>query len=174
MKNGPPSTVCHADRLMMLRNSQAAWHALQWTALKDVRMLQGSLYELYGGVLVQSNQLGGHGLVFRRLPSYYRNIEEHVWSLELDFVLRDFTLDPAQDLLVLIAQPVLRQVIHLQHSCILTCSQTRCTRCTVRNVDTSTLPHDGQSAPTGNTVARARTRRRSAHCESDVYAPGAR
>jgi len=98
----------HADRLTMLRNSQAAWHTLQWTALKDVRMLQGSLYELYGGVLVQSNHLGGRSLVFRRLPSHYRNIEEHVWSLDLDFILRDFTLDPAQDLLVLIAQPILR------------------------------------------------------------------
>lgn len=71
-------------------------------------MLQGSLYELYGGVLVQSNHLGGRGLVFRVLPSHYRNIEEHVWSLDLDLMLRDFTLDPAQDLLVLIAQPILR------------------------------------------------------------------
>lgn len=107
MQNGPPSVLGHADRLTMLRNSQAAWHTLQWTASKDVRMFQGSLYELYGGVLVQSNQLSGRGLVFRRLPSHYRRIEEHVWSLDLDLNLRDFTLDPAQDLLVLIAQPVL-------------------------------------------------------------------
>ena len=108
MRNGPPSVMGHADRLAMLRNNQAAWHTLQWTALKDVRMLQGSLYELYGGVLVQSNHLGSSSLVFRRLPSRCRSIEEHVWSLDLDFILRDFTLDPAQDLLVLIAKPVLR------------------------------------------------------------------
>jgi hypothetical protein len=108
VQNGPPSAIGHADRLIMLRNSQAAWHTLQWTSLKDVRMLQGSLYELCGGVLVQSTHSGGRGLVFRRLPSHYRNIEEHVWSLDLDSTLRDFTLDPAQDLLVLIAQPVLR------------------------------------------------------------------
>lgn len=98
----------HADRLSVLRNSQAAWYTLQWTALKDVRMLQGTLYELSGGVLAQSDHFGGHGLVFRRLPSHYRSIQEHVWSLDLDLILRDFTLDPAQDLLVLIAQPVLR------------------------------------------------------------------
>lgn len=108
MRNGPPSVMGYADRLTMLRNSQAAWHTLQWTTLKDVRMLQGSLYELYGGVLVQSNHLDGRGLVFRRLPSHYRSIEEHVWSIDLEFILRDFTLDPAQDLLVLIAQPILR------------------------------------------------------------------
>lgn len=108
MQDGPPSVMCHADRLTMLRNSQAAWHALQWTAVTDIKMLQGSLYELYGGVLVQSDHLGGSSLVFRRLPSRFRSIEEHVWSLALGFILRDFTLDPAQDLLVLIAQPILR------------------------------------------------------------------
>ncbi|KAG9314232.1 hypothetical protein JVU11DRAFT_5019 [Chiua virens] len=48
---------------------------------------------------------------FVRLPSHYRSIEEHVWPLDLDFVLRDFTLDPAQDLLVLIGQPLSRPSI---------------------------------------------------------------
>lgn len=108
MRNGPPSVMGHADRLSMLRDGQAAWHTLQWFASKDVRMSQGSLYELYGGVLAQSNYSSGRGLVFRRLPSQYRSIQEHVWSLELDFILRDFTFDPAHDLLVLIGQPVLR------------------------------------------------------------------
>ncbi|KAG6381041.1 hypothetical protein JVT61DRAFT_5437 [Boletus reticuloceps] len=112
MRNGPPSVMGHADRLTILQDSQSAWHTLQWTASKDVRMLQGSLYELYGGVLVQSDHQGGHGLVFRRLPSHYRSIKEHVWSLHLDLNLRDFTLDPAQDLLVLIAQPILRTSAH--------------------------------------------------------------
>lgn len=108
MRNGPPGVMGHADRLARLRNNQAAWHALQWTSLKDVSMLHGSLYELCGGVLAQSTHTGGGGLVFRRLPSHYRSIQEQVWSLELDFMLRDFTLDPAQDLLVLVAQPILR------------------------------------------------------------------
>ncbi|KAF9229120.1 hypothetical protein BS17DRAFT_771061 [Gyrodon lividus] len=111
MQNGPHSVMDHANRLAALRNSQAAWNTLQFTGLKDIRMLQGSLYELYGGVLVQSNHLGG--LVFRRLPSHYRGIDEHVWSLDLpDVNLRDFTLDPAQDLLVLIARPLLRTGVH--------------------------------------------------------------
>ena len=108
MQNGPPGVLGHTDRLTMLRNSQTAWQTLQWTGFKDVRMMQGSLYELYGGVLAQSTQSSGCGLVFRRLPSHYRGIKEHVWSLELDLILRDFTLDPAQDLLILIAQPVVR------------------------------------------------------------------
>ncbi|KAF9244554.1 hypothetical protein BU15DRAFT_85930 [Melanogaster broomeanus] len=107
MQNGPPGVMAHVNRLTTLRNSQAAWNKLKWTDWKDVPMLQGTLYELYGGILVQSTHLGG--LVFRRLPSHYRGIEEHVWSLDLhDVTLRDFTLDPAQDLLVLIARPVLR------------------------------------------------------------------
>lgn len=62
----------HADHLSVLRNSQAA---LRWTALKDDRMLQGSLHELCGGVL---DQLGGRGLT------------TIVWSLDLDLDSRPF------------------------------------------------------------------------------------
>ncbi|KIJ08313.1 hypothetical protein PAXINDRAFT_139363 [Paxillus involutus ATCC 200175] len=107
MQNGPPSAMGHANRLTALRNSQTAWNKLQWTGTKDIPLLQGNLYELSGGIFVQSNHLGG--LEFRRLPSHYRGIDEHVWSLDLpDVDLRDFALDPAQDLLVLIARPLLR------------------------------------------------------------------
>ncbi|KIJ68199.1 hypothetical protein HYDPIDRAFT_145979 [Hydnomerulius pinastri MD-312] len=107
VEDGPPSSMEPASRLATLRNSQAAWNSLRWTGVKDVPMLRGSLYELYGGVLVQSTHLGG--LVFRRLPSQFRGIEEYTWSLDLpDLDLRDFSLDPAQDLLVLISRPLLR------------------------------------------------------------------
>jgi hypothetical protein len=46
-------------------------------------------------------------LTFIRLPSDLRSIEEKVWTLgpELGLVLRDFGMDPSQDLLVLIQSP---------------------------------------------------------------------
>jgi hypothetical protein len=114
MQNGPPSAMGHANRLTALRNSQTAWNKLQWTGTKDIPLLQGNLYELSGGIFVQSNHLGG--LEFRRLPSHYRGIDEHVWSLDLpDVDLRDFALDPAQDLLVLIARPLLRYAVLQDH-----------------------------------------------------------
>lgn len=73
-------------------------------------MLRGNLWELYGGILAQSDI--NDTICFRRLPSRIRGIEETVWSVSTSGLdLRDFTLDPAQDLLVLIARPRLRYVV---------------------------------------------------------------
>ncbi|KAI6047748.1 hypothetical protein EDC04DRAFT_2863936 [Pisolithus marmoratus] len=87
-------------------NSLTAWRALQWTSVKDIPMLPGNLWELYGGILAQSESESNLTIRFRRLPSQIREIEEHNWSVStFDMDLRDFTMDPAQDLLVLIARP---------------------------------------------------------------------
>ncbi|KAI6162075.1 hypothetical protein EDD17DRAFT_1776906 [Pisolithus thermaeus] len=97
-----PSIFSH--KLAALRRYQDAWGTLQWTNTKDIPMLRGNVWELYGGVLALSDL--NRTIRFRRLPSQIREIEEHVWSVStFDMDLRDFTIDPAQDLLVLIARP---------------------------------------------------------------------
>ena len=63
----------------------------------------GGLWELYGGVLAQGHH---SGITFRRLPSTYRSIEPAEWSIDdISHPLRDFGMDPAQDLLVLVESP---------------------------------------------------------------------
>lgn len=66
-------------------------------------MMQGRIWELYGDVFAQSST--PNVLHFRQLPSKYRKIEEKTWGVALDIHVRDFTMDPAQDLLVLIEEP---------------------------------------------------------------------
>lgn len=93
-------------RLQILRNHQSAWHDLHWGEDKRIKMLRGGLWELYGGVLAQSNPEGN--LVFARLPSTFRSIEEKHWVITTDnlgFAVRDFGMDTSQDLLVLIENP---------------------------------------------------------------------
>lgn len=60
---------------------------------------------MYGGVLAQSDEEGG--ISFFRLPSDLRSIEEKQWSLGPSFpcLVRDFGMDPSQDLLILIENP---------------------------------------------------------------------
>ncbi|OJA16126.1 hypothetical protein AZE42_00062 [Rhizopogon vesiculosus] len=105
MMDGPPSSLTASDRLALLKERNAAWEALEWKASNDLSMQQGHLWELYGGVFAQSSP--SNLLHFRQLPSEYRNIKEKSWHVALDVHVRDFTMDPAQDLLVLVEQPTL-------------------------------------------------------------------
>lgn len=67
-------------------------------------MLVGQTWELYGGVLAQGPD--SSSLTFRQLPSELRGIEEKEWMIsDIGFNIRDFGMDPAQDLLVAIQVP---------------------------------------------------------------------
>ncbi|EPQ60476.1 hypothetical protein GLOTRDRAFT_135147 [Gloeophyllum trabeum ATCC 11539] len=101
--DGPRSGLSATEKLDMLRKRQTAWDKLLWVDQKRVPMTNGHLYELYGGVLAQSS--GQRSLVFRRLPSHFRRIEERVWTIEdVGVSMRDFGMDPGQDLLVIIEE----------------------------------------------------------------------
>lgn len=103
MENGPPSNLLVADRLKILRTHQAAWRDLNWTSEKTISMMpmtQGSLWELYGGVLAQSRSRDV--LCFTRLPSQIKGIEEEQWEVQLPVQMRDFAMDPSQNLLIAI------------------------------------------------------------------------
>lgn len=69
-------------------------------------MGDGDFWELYGGVLARSTAT--KSFVFHRLASDLREIEALEWEVMPDPkipILRDFTMDPSQDLLVLIEFP---------------------------------------------------------------------
>lgn len=94
-----------AALLNALKRHQNAWDELKWSRQSRLPMRSGGLWELYGGVLAQSDEKGG--ISFIRLPSDLRSIEEKQWSLGPSFPcsVRDFAMDLSQDLLLLIEKP---------------------------------------------------------------------
>jgi hypothetical protein len=104
MEDGPPSSMSPAERLDKLRQYMTAWDALEWGPNETIEMSAGNLWELYGGVLAQCVSDGG--IKLRQLPSDHRCIKSDIWFVEtLGIHVRDFTMDPSQDLLVLIENP---------------------------------------------------------------------
>uniref|UniRef100_A0A0W0FGW4 F-box domain-containing protein n=1 Tax=Moniliophthora roreri TaxID=221103 RepID=A0A0W0FGW4_MONRR len=103
-EDGIYSPLTVAEKLRALRNHQRAWDRLEWKQDKCVPMAGGSLWELFGNVLAQQDDSGS--ILFRQLPSRYRGIEEKEWRIQPDIPrVRDFGMDPSQDLLVLIEAP---------------------------------------------------------------------
>lgn len=107
MEDGPPGGgLSPAPRLEKLIARQRAWDTLKWADDKSFEMLTGQVWELYGGVLAQAES--ENSLVFCRLPSYFRGIEEKRWTVDISaFKVRDFGMDPSQDLLVIAETPIL-------------------------------------------------------------------
>ncbi|KAH9950441.1 hypothetical protein B0H21DRAFT_535054, partial [Amylocystis lapponica] len=104
MEDGPPSDLAIAERRAKLRSHQDAWGNCQFSASQSIPMLQGGVWELCGGVLAQSGN--PTSLTFMQLPSKIRGIQGKEWTIEdVGFVIRDFTMDPAQNLLVMVETP---------------------------------------------------------------------
>ena len=104
-EKGPSNPECRpTDQLDALKKRETAWDELKWSKEERIPFLNGGLWELYGGVLAQNNSPGA--ITFRRLPSIYRSIEEAEWTIDgFDYPVRDFGMDPAQDLLVVVESP---------------------------------------------------------------------
>ncbi|THG94950.1 hypothetical protein EW026_g6612 [Hermanssonia centrifuga] len=103
MEDGPPSALMSIDRLKCILEYQLAWRELEWRSEKLVPMLPGGVWELYGGILAQAKDR--QTLVFRQLPSEIRGIEEKQWEGNIGVMIRDFGMDPSQDLLAVIENP---------------------------------------------------------------------
>ncbi|KAG7099024.1 hypothetical protein E1B28_000907 [Marasmius oreades] len=104
-EDGKLSDLPVAEKLSALRKHQRAWDRLKWNRELRHAMAGGGLWELFGNVLAQQDLMGG--LIFRQLPSQYRRIEDKEWRVKPDpqLKVRDFGIDPSQDLLVLVEAP---------------------------------------------------------------------
>ncbi|KAH6916880.1 hypothetical protein BKA70DRAFT_1250852 [Coprinopsis sp. MPI-PUGE-AT-0042] len=107
--SGTENCVLHkrnvANRVEKLRAFQKHWDDLSFHEHYEITMKNGGVWELYGSVLSQkSSNAEFH---FHRLPSSIRGIPKKEWKLSRRcFDVRDYTIDPSQDLLVLIQAPV--------------------------------------------------------------------
>jgi hypothetical protein len=107
--DGCPDPVSSSgDRLSILKKHQSAWKQLKWTKELTIPMMMSNdslgipQTELSGGVLGQKNRKDQ--FTFHQLPSELRGIKEKTWTLYPDwgFFTESFTMDPYQDLLVLV------------------------------------------------------------------------
>jgi hypothetical protein len=102
MVDGPPGGLTTSERLELLRSYEAAWKNLEWSQHHTFSylMVPSSDWKLCGNVWAHSK--GSNAIDFVQLPSRLRGIPMRQWSLRFDFGVRDFSMDPSQDLLVII------------------------------------------------------------------------
>lgn len=101
MEDGGHCTLSPTERLEILNRQEQAWDNARWSSEFELHMEDGGVWEIYGGVLAQGTS--PHSLTFTQLPSEIRNIPKKTWTVEkLPFNMRDFTMDPSQDLLVIV------------------------------------------------------------------------
>ena len=95
-----------ATRRIMLEQYERGWAELQWTNEQRIPKTVGSQYELYGNVLAQDNTPYKTAIHFKQLQSKSRNIDGKDWSVDIrGYRMRDFGIDPAQDLLIIVELP---------------------------------------------------------------------
>ena len=89
------------SRLTRFRAHQDAWKNFNWTSESVSPMFRSGYWELCGNVHAQTTgEL--QSLVFTQIPSKLKGIEGKKWQYDLKFPVRDFSMDPSQDLLVVI------------------------------------------------------------------------
>lgn len=126
MEDGAQSHLNVTSRLALLKERNLCWDALIWGATKDLSLpLQdsGDLWELSGGIFAQSHlSAGTPSLRLHRLPSQHRNIHANSWRILVPLLrnTQDLTIDPAQDLLVLVEKPIFIPTHNdvKEHTCI--------------------------------------------------------
>ncbi|KAG1769850.1 hypothetical protein EDD22DRAFT_817338 [Suillus occidentalis] len=113
MEDGTRNQLTATSRLALLKERNFCWDALRWGTMKDLSLpLQdsGDLWELSGGIFAQSHlSADPPSLRLHQLPSQYRNIHVNSWRIMIPLLrsTQDLTIDPVQDLLVLVEKPVL-------------------------------------------------------------------
>lgn len=98
MVDVPSNTIATPERLLMLRSRRLAWDSLRWTRC-ETRTVNNSCdaYELVGGIFARLSSMR-HFLAFR-LPSKIEPAQD-IFNAYLDFLARDFAMDPSQDLII--------------------------------------------------------------------------
>lgn len=108
------STPSHATRLNLLRDREHSWKYLDFRQRHTLRLPPtGSVYEFVGGFYGNGREdetRATASISFLELPSYdFASLgtprhELQIWTHRMDDVtIIDFTMDPSQDLLVLVA-----------------------------------------------------------------------
>ncbi|KAH8102060.1 hypothetical protein BXZ70DRAFT_1063531 [Cristinia sonorae] len=110
MEDSPQNALTVSDRLQRLQRHTEAWRSIRCTSSDEVHMggrVGMMALEMRGGVLAHllSSNTGDRkiGMTFTQLPSELRGIPHRTWNLtDLGTDVTYCTMDPSQDLLVLV------------------------------------------------------------------------
>ncbi|KAF8527271.1 hypothetical protein JB92DRAFT_3107823 [Gautieria morchelliformis] len=99
------------ERLAQLKTIEQGWANLHFRQKHTLDWPQWHPWELYGDVLASGIHISTtpttHGLAFMRLPSAADGSPVHTWEhVNMGVKIQDFAMDPAQDLVALIAKSV--------------------------------------------------------------------
>ncbi|CAL1702758.1 unnamed protein product [Somion occarium] len=112
LQDGPSTSLKVHDRLRILAEYQAGWDDLRFGPMRIVAMSTHGVWELVRNVLAQRNR---NSLVFVQLPSAVRGIDERLWTLDsIQRDIRDFAMDPTQNLLCILETSQTEVHIHLR------------------------------------------------------------
>jgi hypothetical protein len=100
MEDGPPGDLTTFERLDLLRNYEASWNNIEWNEHNSIPSSRGGVWELYGNIWAHS--IERDVIEFVQLSSRIRGIPMRQWTVRFNFAVRDFSMDPSQDLLVTI------------------------------------------------------------------------
>jgi hypothetical protein len=108
LEDNPSLQLDRQQKRQLLQRYNEAWLRLQQLEpngenVQTFQIDDGPAWELAGGVLGQSSRM--RHMRFHQLGSELRGISKKTWDVELDFLCRDFTMDPGQDLLVVLRDP---------------------------------------------------------------------
>lgn len=110
LEDNPVNSLDVPTKCDLLRTYQAAWSRLpqlesterNTEIIRLAQTVENFTYELAGGVLgLLSTPTKVH---FNQLGSELRGIPSKTWEIDLKMHCRDFTMDPGQDLLVVVSQ----------------------------------------------------------------------
>ncbi|KAF8519135.1 hypothetical protein BU17DRAFT_90336 [Hysterangium stoloniferum] len=112
---GSGSSLSIAERLEQLETIERNWATLTFRLKVGIPKPVGrNIWELFGGVFTLGTS-GGRGLSYTELPSLTRRTPTCTWKHDdLGLDIRDFGIDPSQDLVVLIEVPVYSVLVHIK------------------------------------------------------------
>ncbi|KAI0316073.1 hypothetical protein OF83DRAFT_1173238 [Amylostereum chailletii] len=100
MSDSTSATVSLSTRYGHLGVSHALWSLLQPIASKTSSLSEGVQFTMSsGGIMAFYRDDWNKGILFRRLPSQARLIEEYSWKIDVPTGTLQFRMDPSQDLL---------------------------------------------------------------------------
>ena len=108
LEDNPEHPLRRQAKRPLLRTYQDAWNNISHLSPRKsntvlIPIEDGPAWELAGGVLGQS--VGQKQLRFNRLGSKLQSVVPHSWIVDVDLNVRDFTMDPGQDLFVALREP---------------------------------------------------------------------